>query len=341
MKLQLSGLAAIKHKILFAGPLCHKNEVGGVVLLFEDLLKAVGPDVIFVDTNPKNYRHPLLMVLAFSWAVFKACVQGVELSLHGTPAHYRYLGTITLLLSYCGLKYHTRMFGGDFDVVYQQMSWRWIVAWFLRRSRVNFFETMYLVRYFSVFNSRTLWFSNYRSSSDYLTPQDFGGNFVFVGHVKQEKGVDRLLALAPLLPPGWKIDIYGQLVDYNPNDFQGNISYCGALDSSRVCETLAKYSALLLLSYREGYPGVIIEAYSVGLPVVVSNLPSLREIVDTNSGVVVEDLESVGFLAAIREVAEQYPEKRKGARKQFIKFEREFVLQNYFAEIGRERVDDR
>ena len=51
----------------------------------------------------------------------------------------------------------------------------------------------------------------------------------------------------------------------------------------------AEYDVLVLPTFwkGEGYPGVIIEAFSVGLPVVATNLPGISEMIDSQSGILV------------------------------------------------------
>jgi glycosyltransferase involved in cell wall biosynthesis len=55
--------------------------------------------------------------------------------------------------------------------------------------------------------------------------------------------------------------------------------------SNEPLEHLRKADALLLTSFREGLPGVVLEALSVGTPVVASDLPGLREIAAAVDGV--------------------------------------------------------
>ncbi|MBL4710603.1 MAG: glycosyltransferase, partial [Flavobacteriales bacterium] len=49
-----------------------------------------------------------------------------------------------------------------------------------------------------------------------------------------------------------------------------------------ILSTMKKYDVLILPTYYEGegYPGVIIEAYSIGLPVIATQWKSLPEIVE-------------------------------------------------------------
>ncbi len=54
--------------------------------------------------------------------------------------------------------------------------------------------------------------------------------------------------------------------------------------------TLSKYDEVLLPTYYpgEGYPGIIIEAYSVGIPVITTKWKSIPEIADDTCALFVE-----------------------------------------------------
>jgi glycosyltransferase involved in cell wall biosynthesis len=64
---------------------------------------------------------------------------------------------------------------------------------------------------------------------------------------------------------------------------------------------LAQYDLLLLPSYREGYPGIIIEALSVGIPVVSTRVGGIPEIIECeHNGLLVECHQPVELAKAIR-----------------------------------------
>lgn len=327
-------------QIIFAGPLRHKGEVGGVVLLFEDLLKSAGSTKNVFDTNARNYIFPVCMVLSFVWCCIGAALKGNEIALHGSIRDYKYLGFILLIFhKSLGLRYHTRKFGGSFNEAYVSFTtlWRWITMQFLQHSCANYFETRELVEYFAEYNPETLWFPNYRPASNDESSESFQGRFIFVGHVKREKGLDEILALGPLLPKGWLVDIYGPLRGYKPEEFSAsNIRYQGVLQPECVASVIANYNVLLLPTFHEGegYPGVILEAYSVKAPVVATRWRALSEIVDESCGALIELHNTLDLLRGMRDVEKDYRNKRVGASKRFMAFSREVVLSNYLSKIG-------
>ncbi|OUS12715.1 hypothetical protein A9Q89_04755 [Gammaproteobacteria bacterium 53_120_T64] len=325
--------------MIFAGPLRHGSDVGGVVVLFEDLINSISPDAGVFDTNAKNYTSSLSMIMCFTWCCVRAAFKGDEVALHGTARDYKYLGFIVLICHYLlGLNYHTRKFAGNFDEVYVGFStfWRWSTRQFLFHSHSNFFETKSLVEYFSTFNSETFWFPNYRPETKYQNLEEFQGRFVFVGHVKREKGLDEIIALGTLLPDEWLVDVYGPLSGYSADDFRSpNVRYQGVLPPEDVASMIAKYNALLLPTFHEGegYPGVILEAYSVSAPVVATIWRALPEIVDDNCGVLVEPGDALDLLRGMKNISVDYQRKRIGASQMFDDFSREVVLDKYFSSI--------
>jgi len=88
------------------------------------------------------------------------------------------------------------------------------------------------------------------------------------------------------------VDIYGPFYDgISENTFNQfhNVRYRGILNPLEVNNALLGYDALLLPTYHdgEGYPGVILEAYCAGLPVICSRWKFLPEIVDETSGLLI------------------------------------------------------
>jgi glycosyltransferase involved in cell wall biosynthesis len=326
-----------KKTFLFAGPRRHHHDDGGVTILFEQLIDSISmKNNILVDTNVKNYANPMAMLLVFIAACFKAVFKGAEVSLHGTARDYQYLGLIILFFHKAfGVSYHCRKFAGNFDVLFEKMPlfWRKVVSRFLKYSSANFFETIYLVNYFKKYNKSTYFLPNYRAAVNCRTNNKFKGKFVFLGHIKKEKGIQHIIDCENLLREDWRIDLYGTLVDYTENDFKGRIDYKGILSPNAVIETLVDYSALLLPSHREGYPGVVIEALSVGLPVIVSDLMSTREMIDRSCGILTAVGDSESIVAGMFEVEKNYEQMRDGAMKRFSMYDKDNIIHGYFKTI--------
>ena len=104
---------------------------------------------------------------------------------------------------------------------------------------------------------------------------------VFVSRVEQSKGLDTLVKIADaLVLKGYSgkvvFDFYGQKRDdYYDTCLSGNkmFNYKGVLQPEEVLGTLRKYDVLIFPTHYEGEgcPGILVEALSVGLPIIASN----------------------------------------------------------------------
>lgn len=117
--------------------------------------------------------------------------------------------------------------------------------------------------------------------------------FVFVGHVRPSKGVEELIAAAERLPKSVIVDVYGPFFDgIDPSVFEGRkrIFYKGILDPERVVGTMREYDAFVLPSkaLTEGYPGAILEALSVGMPIISTTVGGIPEILNEKCSILVE-----------------------------------------------------
>lgn len=116
--------------------------------------------------------------------------------------------------------------------------------------------------------------------------------FIYLGHVKPDKGIRELIEAAERLPEGISVDVYGELCEgITEDDFKGckRIRHGGILSHDQVVSALEEHDALVMPTHyeREGHPGVVIEAYQAGLPVVATDFMAIPEVVDDTSGILV------------------------------------------------------
>lgn len=122
---------------------------------------------------------------------------------------------------------------------------------------------------------------------------------VFFSQIEPDKGVDRILEVADLLPDV-QFDFYGRIVSEYDSEFQtaisgmDNVRYHGVFtgNSEAVYKELNQYDVLLLPTrcITEGLPGILIEAKIAGIPSVVSAISHNREIVSNGmDGIVLEE----------------------------------------------------
>ncbi len=276
------------------------TNTGGVVVLFENFkyeLENIGINYYLVDTNKSNYPNIVLAMSSIFYNIFILGKKSKHISLHGTVKDYIFIAPFVLIVSKLfGIKYSLRKFAGNFDEYYMKSSFitKEVIKFVLRRSNANFFETKYLVKFFRKYNNNTFWFPNVRKvNSIKIRQSTYLKRFIFCSQVYKTKGIDEILNVSNKLPNDYIINLYGPLKDLKYTDkyfanFKAN--YRGQLMPSEVQNILSEYDVLLLPTYYdgEGYPGIIIEAYSLGLPVITTDWKSISEIATNDTGVIIK-----------------------------------------------------
>lgn len=132
--------------------------------------------------------------------------------------------------------------------------------------------------------------------------QDYPFNFLFVGRIMKEKGVDELFsAMKRLVAEGNQVRLivlgrYEEGYEDQVEQFQkdGWLEYCGYQPDVRPF--IAKSHCFVLPSYHEGMANTNLECAASGRPLITSDIPGCKEaVVDGESGYVCEarDAESL------------------------------------------------
>lgn len=256
--------------------------------------------------------HPVLAVPRFLRIVmsiiWKARCADV-ISLQPVPSGLPYIGPVVWLASRIWRKpLMIRMFGGievhEVGGIHGRLA-----QFFVRASDIYLVETKAMIDIASKAGVRRVeWYPTGRPMEfDVSSVNGRAGQckrFVFVGHVKPEKGVNQIIAQSGRLPEGVSIDLYGPLLDgMSASDFSNldRIDYKGVIRSDDVLNVLSTYDALLLPSFwpGEGYPGVLFEAMAVGLPIITTRWRSIPELVDDSCGILIEPRNTEALQEAI------------------------------------------
>lgn len=327
-------------KLLVIGPKLPKDgkNLGGVVVLFDSFLRYLerkGIDFEVIDLNPSNYvsRFSFYLKIFFIFFIKIIFSNNQSISFHGTARAYTFFAPMVVFLAVVRRKNVTlRKFAGNFNEYYEKCNRikKIAINFALKNADTLFFETKYLVEYFKKFNEKTIWFPNVRKKHTFASPSIFQKRFIYVGHIKEEKGIIELADAANMLNDSYTIDAYGFITepDLENKINSSKLNYKGALDSNKVIDTMSMYDALILPSYREGYPGVIIEAFSLGLPIISTSLPSLKELVEDNyNGFLCEPKSVNDLLKAIQKINEDnYPLLSQNALNSFDEFDEDKVM---------------
>lgn len=292
--------AMSKFKFLIVGPLPdYKNHLqfGGATVLMSNFISFLKKRNIkfglaqtnrYSDVsrgcNNKKKSNIWFLISFFSQFLFYRTII-FNFSDSGVVRQYPVLAKISKLF---GKTVVLHKFGGALDKCFAEISSsqkrKTIKA--LQHTDLIFFETKAAIKHLKDIagnDIKVAWYPNVRQPSKLRkNPHAFNKKLVFLSHIISTKGVDDLIKVKSMLPEDYTIDLYGAIKEEKYRDFDWesyDITYHGEVDSSKVPEILVNSLLLLLTSHREGYPGIVIESLSVGLPVIVSNVGGLPEMI--------------------------------------------------------------
>lgn len=132
-------------------------------------------------------------------------------------------------------------------------------------------------------------------------PADSCNNsLIFVGNIIKTKGVEELYQAFQLLSERHKAltltlvgngDLTSSLKKRVISDkLADRVKFTGSLPLTEVAAQIRNARLLVLPSYREGLPNVLLEAFASGTPVVASDVGGIPEIVSPQSGVYTSDI---------------------------------------------------
>lgn len=332
-------------RVLAIGPRQHPGErdgvaIGGTRVLFEETLRQLaerGFDLDVIDTSRPRQNIPAWSIRLHEMRAFARVLWGVLTRVRGNDlvflnissrAAWLVASAIWLICGATRTPLALRFFGGSLHRTYLRygpLRRRLAHATWLRSSAV-FVETQELCR---DFGSREgfRWLPNTRDLNGAAAAAPPSGDvrrLVLIGQLRMDKGLGEALEAARRLPAGCVLEVFGpQMPDTDFTLFAGHprASYCGVLDPAEVPGVLARQDLLLFPSYYEhdGVPGVIIEAFQCGVPVVAAPLNGVPDIVEDGvNGLFVEPRSAADLRAAILRLIDDpglYGRLREGARR--------------------------
>ncbi len=200
-----------------------------------------------------------------------------------------------------------RLSGGDLSLVYRRygaVARRLAERTWMRCSLV-YVETQQLYRDFHrLTNFR--WFPNTRNvAAPAAVRRGEIRKLIFVSRLHMSKGLAEALEACRRLPEHCRLDVFGPRMsdtDFSLFEDHPKAIYGGVLEPEKVPRVLCEHDLLLFPSYysMEGYPGVVLEAFQCGLPVVAAKWRSVPELVEhEENGLLVEPRSAAAVRSAI------------------------------------------
>lgn len=118
---------------------------------------------------------------------------------------------------------------------------------------------------------------------------------VFISRVCLDKGLDTVKSIAEVIDKEKlkiNIDLFGPIAPEDETYLSGllsqhdSIKYGGILSLDLIFSTLSEYDVMLFPTHHmtEGFPGVILDAYIAGIPIIASNWENSQEFVSPDFG---------------------------------------------------------
>lgn len=304
--------------ILAIGPILgkHPSQIGGTTKSFDALLRYLNHKNIpfrLIATNRFIIPGALIINAAYILilCIFLIPAAG-SVMLNVNPRGALMLGPLLYLYTKLWRKpFFFRMFGGDLEQVYKaQGKWlKWLLRQTIFEADLVLLQTRALVKYFTPFCNNVKLLPTARDAHlQKPSTQKYSRKFVFIGLVCKEKGIEHILRFQREYGHDYLIDIYGPILDTQYQHIKQNSYYKGVIEPQDVISVLANYDVLLLPTFYpgEGYPGIIIEANSVGLPVISTHWLAIPELViNEKTGILVAPDNYTELVQAIKMLDER------------------------------------
>jgi glycosyltransferase involved in cell wall biosynthesis len=128
---------------------------------------------------------------------------------------------------------------------------------------------------------------------------------LFVGGITRVKGCSEIVEAAKLMPEIDFVMIGSVLEDMERalEDLPPNLFLLMEMRHVEVIQEMCQSDLLLFPSYSEGFPNVVLEAMSVGLPVVATRVGAIPEMIEEEKGGLLVDVGDVkGMINAIEKL---------------------------------------
>jgi glycosyltransferase involved in cell wall biosynthesis len=192
-----------------------------------------------------------------------------------------------------------------------------------------------------------------------VTPVVHGGNskfrFLLIARMLRDKGVGEYVDAARLLRQRWpqaEFCLLGFVDVQNPAAIsraemdawvaEGVVNYLGVSDD--VCTQIATADCVVLPSYREGTPRILLEAAAMTRAIITTDAVGCREVVDDGVNGFLCKVRDAGDLAEKMEQMMSLSQEQRaemglrGRAKMEIEFDEQIVIKKYFVAIEEIRV---
>jgi glycosyltransferase involved in cell wall biosynthesis len=310
-------------KLLFIGAINLSNSPRGGEdyknqLIFEKLMHSNVFDTIEIDTY--NWKKkPLLVANLFLKLLFSQ-FDSIVISASSASTYFL-LKIISKIKPSILFKIHYLVIGGYFPEGIRSKRYDWKIYNNLKSIVVE--GEILKKQFVSCTKLKNLQvISNFKKFDYEISLKEKERNcfkFVFIGRISKPKGILEIIEAVSILKAGnpemnFSVDFYGPVEDKIEFPEGLSLNYMGYLDimnnQQKSYATLSEYSCMLFPTHwkGEGFPGVIIDAYIAGLPVIATDWSMNKEVVIHGETGLIVPIQDVNALAMAMLQVLQNPE---------------------------------
>ncbi len=176
--------------------------------------------------------------------------------------------------------------------------------------------------------------------------------FTFIGRLLYDKGIEEFVSAARIVKtnfPDAEFWVIGEMDAHNPSYVpkpklvrwieEKHIRYFGT--TQEILPFISASSCIVLPSYREGLSKVLIEAAAAGKPIITTDIPGCRQVVESGRNGLLVPVKNPVALSLAMEFFCQLPEKEReamGKHSRFLAlkhFDEKVIIDKYFKIIGK------
>ena len=315
----------------------YKNQLIFRKINFDDIEQS------YVDTHAWKSNPKILLSLIFKLFFLKW--DSIFLSTSSLSA-YRLISLIKLLRPNLLAKLNYLVVGGYFPEGIRNKHFKWENYTELKNIIVQGEILKKQLLLFSELNNVQVVpnFKKFEFNLDLKEKDDTIFKFVFIGRISKAKGLLEIIEAVRQLKSenqefNFSVDFYGPIEEeiIFPEDLP--LIYMGYLDIMNNQQdsyaTLSDYSCMLFPTYwkGEGFPGVIIDAYVAGLPVIATDWNMNKEVVEDGETGLIVPIKDANALALAMLKMMQNPELVKRMSENSSRKAKDFHIDTVWPEI--------
>jgi glycosyltransferase involved in cell wall biosynthesis len=288
--------------VLFIGAINYSNSPKGGEeyknqLIMEKLVQTKSFKTIAIDTY--NWKLKPLLIAKLIFNILFIQFDSVVISASSTST-YLLLRIITKIKPSILYKTHYLVIGGYFPEGIQTKRFDWKIYQKLKSVVVEGEILKHQLLSFSeLINIKVI--PNFKKFDYKVSLKEYDNffKFVYIGRISKAKGILEIIEAVRVLKTqnlvlNFSVDFFGPIEEEIIFPEELPLNYRGYLDimnkQQESYTTLSEYSCMLFPTYwkGEGFPGVIIDAYIAGLPVIATDWNMNKEVVeDVETGLIV------------------------------------------------------